>query len=122
MSEDVWTIEMAKAAELLGLDPDDEHHRRSLLEGVRQARATRGRPKGSVYWTDEKLLELGGIVDKLWLEGTRIMRSKAALARKVFKAHPGFQSEEAIRRRLPEAIALDDAYWDHRIADGELDN
>jgi hypothetical protein len=53
-----WTAEMAEAAEILQLDPEDERHR-ALIQGcVEGARRKRGRPKGTTIWDDGTLANI----------------------------------------------------------------
>jgi hypothetical protein len=101
---------MSEAAKLLGLDPEDERHRTLLLECVRAAGKRRGRPKGSVRWDFEKLLELGRAAQCNWtahFDGRRpavVYKSDTELAEQIFESQKGyFQSAEAVRRLLPTA-------------------
>jgi hypothetical protein len=52
----IWTENMLKAAELLGLDPENPRHRDLLEKCIGDAQApppTRGRPKGSTISNDD---------------------------------------------------------------------
>jgi hypothetical protein len=113
-----WTPEMAEAAKLLGLDPDNERHRRLLMECVRAAAKKRGRPKGSVHWTWDRMLALGEVAENLFFDylfaKQRRFLSDTQLAKLISQtAGKGeFQSEEAIRRHLPMALRLYAAWYE----------
>jgi hypothetical protein len=103
-----WTAEMAQAAKLLGLDPEDERHRALLLKCVHAASKRRGRPKGSKHWTLQKLRDLGRVASGLEVElvGNKIrVLSDDEIAKKIVDSGvKDYQSsKEVIRRRIPEA-------------------
>jgi hypothetical protein len=114
-----WTPEMTEAAKLLGLDPNDDRHRKLLLACVRAAGKRRGRPKGSVHWTHDKLISLGRIAEDLSIDPVkrRVIRwSDRKLAKLIFKRSPReFRSVEAIRRHLPEALICYEMWWSEYI-------
>jgi len=63
-----WTENKLKAAELLGLDPENPRHRELLEKCISDAQApppVRGRPKGTCKYSDEALSTMAYFIDLL---------------------------------------------------------